>query len=222
MTALTIQLIGGSGGLGTSTLAAGLAQAAHRRGAGRVVLLDADPVRGLADHAAVLEHVAGLRWGDLAELDGIVDGHALADRLPEQGRLSVLAGCGGPVPEATVAAVLNALHSSCDVLVVDGAVPTFELVSSARVLLAGVGPSEVEAARRVSARLDAPWLVTRGPRPLQRLGPEVGELLGLPWVGHLRDDPRVRRAAADGLPAAGVRSVRGLTDLLLDRAGLAA
>jgi hypothetical protein len=223
MAALTIQVIGGSGGLGASTLAAALAQSAARRGAGRVVLLDADPVRGLADHAAVLEHVTGLRWGELGGLDGAIDGAALLDRLPSEDRLSVLAGCGGAIPTVAVAAVVSALHSTCDVLVVDGSGAGLPLPAPPlAVLLAGVGPGEVEAARRVRTGLGAPVLVTRGPGPLRRLGPDVAAVLDAPWLGHLRDDGRVRRAAADGRPAASVRSMRALSDLLLDRAGVAA
>ncbi len=216
MAAHTIRVVGGSGGVGTSTLAAALARTAAEGGLGRVVLLDADPVGGLADHAAVLEHLAGLRWGELARLDGPVDGEALLGRLPAADRLSVLAGCGAPIPQATVAAVLAALHSTCDVLVVDG--PQADLPGTARasvVLLAGLGPAEVEAARRVRSRLVDPWLVTRGPRALRRIGPEVGAHLDATWLGHLRDDPRVPRAAADGRSAATVRTVRALADRLL-------
>ncbi len=226
MAALTIQVIGGSGGLGASTLAAAVAQRAARRRAGRVVLLDADPVAGVADHAVVLEHVAGLRWGELgalAAVDGEVDGPALLDRLPAGGGLSVLAGYGGPIPARTVAAVVTALMSTCDLLVVDGrGAGTPPPEAGLAVLLAGVGPGEVEAARRVRSGLDEPLLVTRGPGALHRLGPDVGALLDLPWLGHLRDDGRVRRAAADGRPAASVRSVRAVSDLLLDRLGVAA
>ena len=224
MAALTIQVIGGSGGLGASTLAAALAQSAARRGAGRVVLLDADPVGGLADHAAVLEHVGGLRWGELAGLDGDVDGDALLDRLPAAAGLGVLAGCGGAIPAATVAAVVRSVRAACDVLVVDGRAPGAALPApSVAVLLAGVGPAEVEAARRVRASLaEGTVLVTRGPRALNRLGPDVGALLDSPWLAHVRDDARVRRAAADGRPAASVRSLRAVTRVLLDRAGVAA
>jgi predicted GTPase len=223
MAAVTIQVIGGSGGLGASTFAAAVAQSASRRGARRVVLLDADPVRGLADHAAVLEHVAGLRWGELGALEGAVDGLALLDRLPREEGLSVLAGCGGPIPEATVQAVVESLHSTCDLLVVDGRGAALPLPAPPlAVLLAGVGPAEVEASRRVRAGLGETVVVTRGPRALRSLGPDIGQLLEAPWLGHLRDDVRVRRAAADGRPAASVRTVRTLSDLVLERAGVAA
>lgn len=218
--ARTLLLHGASGGLGTSTLAAAVALAAS--GPGRAVLVDADPVHGLADHALVAEHLPGLRWGDLAGVRGGVDGDAVLARLPSVAGVPVLAGSGEAVPAEVVAAVSAALHAVVDTVVLDGGRTPSPGMPSADlpVLLAGVGSVPLAAAVRAAGSGAPVWagVVTRSAnRVTGALGAALAEHLGLPHLGTLRDDPRVRRAAERGSsrPVGPVGEVaRGLVRLL--------
>src|SRR5699024_10867797 len=80
-----ILAIGASGGLGTSTLAAVTGAVLGRDHAASLV--DTDFLGGGLDATVAIEHLDGLRWGDLAEHEGHVDAAALRRRLP-----------AGPVP----------------------------------------------------------------------------------------------------------------------------
>ena len=85
-----IAFIPASGGVGASTLAA--AVAVRAAGAGRgVVVVDLDHVAGRLDVVFGVEQHPGWRWDDLAEVVGVVDGAALAQRLPCAEGVRVLA-----------------------------------------------------------------------------------------------------------------------------------
>ena len=76
-----IAFIPASGGVGASTLAA--AVAVRAAGAGRAaVAVDLDHVAGRLDVVFGVEQHPGWRWDALAEVIGVVDGAALAQRLP--------------------------------------------------------------------------------------------------------------------------------------------
>ncbi|OFE18786.1 hypothetical protein BA895_00940 [Humibacillus sp. DSM 29435] len=85
-----IAFIPASGGVGASTLAA--AVAVRAAGAGReAVAVDLDHVAGRLDVVFGVEQQAGWRWDALAEVIGVVDGAALAQRLPCSEGVRVLA-----------------------------------------------------------------------------------------------------------------------------------
>jgi len=67
-----LRFFGATGGLGTSTLAMGLAMRVARRGR-RVALVELDPAGGGLDVMAGAEGEAGWRWGDLTAARGHVD-----------------------------------------------------------------------------------------------------------------------------------------------------
>ncbi|MEO5743154.1 MAG: hypothetical protein ABIQ53_01020 [Terracoccus sp.] len=85
-----IAFIPASGGVGASTLAA--AVAVRAAGAGRAaVAVDLDHVAGRLDVVFGVEQHPGWRWDALAEVIGVVDGAALAQRLPCSQGVRVLA-----------------------------------------------------------------------------------------------------------------------------------
>lgn len=74
-----LRLFGATGGLGTSTLAMGLAVRMAKRGR-RVALVELDPAGGGLDVMAGAEGESGWRWGDLTAARGHVDD--LSGHLP--------------------------------------------------------------------------------------------------------------------------------------------
>jgi hypothetical protein len=90
-----IGVLGASGGLGASTLAVALGVCAARR-SGLTACVDGQLWGGGLDVTACLEHLPGLRWPDLTEAAGELDGAALLRELPSQDGIAVLAA-GGPL-----------------------------------------------------------------------------------------------------------------------------
>ena len=105
-TSIAHLVVGTSGGVGASTLAAAVAAAragsggpsrAQRGFAGAVhgaTLVDLDLARGGIDVTVGLEHVGGPRWPDLMRARGRVDGVALRRLLPQAHDCAVLAANG--------------------------------------------------------------------------------------------------------------------------------
>lgn len=86
-----IAFVPASGGVGTSTLAA--AVAVRSAAVGRsCVAVDLDGYAGTLDVAFGVEDSVGWRWPDLSEVDGVVDGEALAAQLPMSCGVAVLGG----------------------------------------------------------------------------------------------------------------------------------
>jgi len=115
-----ICVTGGAGGVGASTLAAGLAFAAGRSGQ-RTVLVDLDPAGGGLDLLVGAERLDGWRWPRLVAARGHLGD--LGDQLPGVDGVDLLSMGRGveaaaPTPEA-VRAVLGALTASHELTVVD-------------------------------------------------------------------------------------------------------
>ncbi len=210
--ARVVGVLGASGGVGASTLAAALAWRAGRRGA--AVLVDGQLDGGGIDVTAGVEHLPGLRWGDLADLRGSA-GAVLAE-LPEDRGVRVLAAGRGatpqrrPVPDSAVLEVVDALAVSGQ-LVIDlprvGALREQLVGRCALVLvLAGLHVRALaDADAAVEALVDGAdslpaevALVTRGPRARVDLAEAVEQHLGLPHLAHIADEDRVVRAAERG------------------------
>lgn len=195
-------LIGSSGGLGTSTLAAVLAQ--HVDGTLVDGLLDGAGV----DATLVLEDEPGLRWPDLAGLDGDVDPDRLVRHLPGT-RPPVLSAAGPTrVGPAAVRCALAALRQAGPVVVdlpaaVHRVEPWLEAADLA-VVLAGLRPRQVRDAVAVVRSLQDhaldTSLVTRGSRRSEGAGQDVAAHLNVPWVDHLEDHPGVPRDEGAGSP----------------------
>lgn len=119
--AVTIGVMGGCGGCGSTSFAAGLGLT----GAGRdltTLLVDADPLGGGIDLAMGNEHVAGLRWPDLAGATGRLAAPTLRDALPRSRELAVLSWDRGDllsIPPESMRSVVSAGQRGHDLVVVD-------------------------------------------------------------------------------------------------------
>lgn len=119
-----VAAIGGRGGVGTSTLVAGLAWAAAETGS-RAAAVDLDPLGGGLDLLVGAEREPGWRWPRLAAAQGHLSG--LTGRLPSVEGIDVLAMArwseeGDDAPEVgptAVAAVLDSLARSHALVAVD-------------------------------------------------------------------------------------------------------
>jgi MinD-like ATPase involved in chromosome partitioning or flagellar assembly len=235
-------VLGASGGLGASTLAAALAVAATRElaasGLPPAVAVDGALGGGGLDTTACVEHLPGLRWPDLAGVRGEVCGADVVAELPRcAGGARVLAAApGAPPPQEVVSSVVQAVRAAAGLVVVDlpGAAPepggdgaTEPLLDAcdAVLLLAGVTPRHLADAvatrTRLAARLPAGsvLLVVRGGPRSRGVATAMADHLGLALAGCWRDDRRVvldaerGRAPGDG-PRSGLASLSGL---LLER-----
>lgn len=213
-------VIGGSGGVGASTLATGLAVTALRRRRA-VALVDLDPWGGGLDLLLGAERSPGWRWPDLLGARGEVTD--MRRFLPQVDGVTLVA-MGRPRPgeaapdlpsSESVRAVLGSLARHHDLVVVDAgrglAPPARTALAACRatLLLTGSSVRAVAAAASLTRTLDgdARRLVVR-PSPGSRVGPEsVGEALGLPVAGVLPDDRGVARSSDEGDPPG--RSGRG-------------
>lgn len=120
-TCLTLGLIGARGGAGASTLAAAVAMAASRREV-RTLLVDADPLAGGVELVLGCEDADGLRWPQVAAIQGRVSSAALRSALPRAGEVAVLSwdrSAGSGVDAATMLSILSAGRRGSDLLVVD-------------------------------------------------------------------------------------------------------
>lgn len=198
-----VAVVGGSGGVGASTLAAGLALAGVRRGLA-TALVDLDPLGGGIDLVLGAERASGWRWPRLAGARGEVGD--VRGVLPVVDGVTVVGMARGPdagAPSAeSVHAVLGSLGRHHALVVLDaGRSPVPAAAQAVRgaehvALLAGTGVRAVAAASRTRAALDlseAGVVVrTRGGGPP---GEVVADALGAPLWGTV---PSSRRLAADG------------------------
>lgn len=225
--ALTVGVIGGSGGAGASTLACALAVTAARAGR-RTMLVDADPLGGGLDVLLGGETADGLRWPAFAQSRGRVGGGALEESLPELHSLRVLSWDRGDavvIPPEAMRAVIAAARRRGGVVVVDLPRRVDEGVAEALAQLdlgLLVVPPELRAvagARRVAS---AAGMVLRDLRVVVGGGgagraagggldgpggfdaEEVARLLGLPLVGELPREAGLAAALAAGMPPGGV------------------
>jgi secretion/DNA translocation related CpaE-like protein len=216
--ARVLGLLAGSGGSGGSTLAAAVAVTAAADGA-RVLLVDLDPLGGGIDLLLGLDDVPGLRWSGLTGSRGRLPAHGLHDALPRAGSLAVLAwdrGAPVEVPADVVDAVLDAGRRGHDLVVLDlpRCGPVLAMVAGRVgevVMVAAAQIRAVAAAAQTMAALATPLrpggLVVRRRAGDELTGRQVGEVLGLPVLTDLREDPRVVAAAARGqLPGLSARS----------------
>lgn len=197
-----ILVTGASGGLGASTLTAVTGTALAR---GRApTLVDADFSGGGLDATVAIEHLDGLRWGDLAEHEGHVDAEGLRRRLPT-GSVPVLAARGQAPTVSTTTAVVEALaHIGPVVLDVPAGPLPGELAACADIIivLVGLRPRWLRDGEQWVVGLgelsERALVVTRGPRRAERVSAQAADHLGLPLLEHLADDPGVPRDEARG------------------------
>jgi secretion/DNA translocation related CpaE-like protein len=225
-------VVGGRGGAGASTLAAGLAVIGTRVGL-RCLLVDADPLGGGLDLALGYENTAGLRWPQLAESRGRISPAALHEalptapsrrgsRLPSLGAVPLpLISCGRTdlteLPADGMVAILDAGVRSTDLVVVDlprcrSAAGEVALARSTVTLV--VVPAEVRAtaaagrvAELVAGSAADVRLVVRRSGSSSLRGEVIAESLGLPLAGQMPPEPDIGADLDRGLPPA--RTGRG-------------
>ena len=215
----TICVAGGSGGVGTSTLAAGLAFAAARSGR-RTALVDLDPGGGGLDLLVGAERLDGWRWPRLVAARGHLGD--VGDQLPSVDGVELLSmGRGVEAvrpPAEAVRAVLGSLTATHDLTVVDVPRPLenarVEPLSTAgawllvvRDDLRGVtgGREGVRALEAVGVR---PRLVVRTGRT-RLLDPQtVAEGVGMDRYAVLGDEPGCYRPPSGATHREGLDAVR--------------
>ncbi|MCL2316931.1 MAG: hypothetical protein FWC46_07610 [Actinomycetia bacterium] len=185
-----IQVAGATGGLGTSTVAAGLAVRAARRGLA-TCLVELDRFGGGLDLLFGAEDEPGWRWGDLASARGhlaelrghlpsvcgvemIAVGRGAAAVRPTPERED--APAGGFADDEAIRAVLAAARRSFDVVVIDqGLLTEHDAASGAARVPSGTAPTilvvgaDVRAVFAAQARLA--WADPTAIRLVVRTGP---------------------------------------------------
>lgn len=209
--ASVIGVIGGRGGAGASTLAAGLALTAAGDGLS-TVLLDADPIGGGLDLLLGAEEISGPRWPDLLSTRGRVSATALREALPRVAGVGIVSWDRGEPTETSaeaMRAVLGAARRGHDVVVVD--LPRLldpgagEAIAHCTTVLLVVPAlvRAVAAARRVLATI-APQVgevrvVVRGPAPAGLDAELIAEALHAPLAGVLASERSLDRLVDEGL-----------------------
>ncbi|MGI8522045.1 MAG: septum site-determining protein Ssd [Nocardioides sp.] len=89
-----IGVVGGSGGAGATTFACALGQVAGRDGP--AIVVDTDPLGPGVDRVLGLDHVDGVRWGELAQTTGRLSARALREAVPRRQGVAVLTWYAGP------------------------------------------------------------------------------------------------------------------------------
>lgn len=223
-----IGVVGASGGVGASTLTAALAVRARTvLGDERDVLaIDLD-VRGGLDVTLCMEHIEGQRWTDSSE--GRWSEHDLArppwlllgeqvrlSELPREDGVALLAAPPGWDPARnwhSVVATLDDLAQQTSLVVIDcGARPPTALLSrlDLLVIVFGLSPKglgDLRALQQAGAlERTQPLLVSRGAKGYRSSGPMSARQVGLPFLAHLAEDPRVPRHASEGIAPGRLRS----------------
>lgn len=225
-----ISVVGGTGGAGASTIAAGLALAAGHRGL-RALLLDADPLGGGLDLLMGIEHAHGVRWDTVTAKDGPMTARALSDVLPQADGVWTLSFGREPTVAPPLANLVAAGLRGFDVVVADVARhsdPWTAEVLARSVLTVVVVPEDVRgvsATRAVLHRLRdrSSSLVAVASARRPGLGREtIAEAVGMPVISRLRFDPRLRADIDHGVGPAGSTALRRAVYPLLDLVGVTA
>lgn len=230
--ACLVSVVGGSGGVGASTLSAAMALGASRRGL-RSLLFDADPLGGGLDLVLGSEHAEGLRWRDLGATRGRLSAGSLSDVLPVHSGIATLSWDRSPaalLPDS-VPSVLTAAVRGFDLVVADvprhlGAHGVDILGRSVlTVLVVAEEICAVGAARHVLARIEecASAIVVVSVSRSGGIGrAAVADALGQPVHTRHRYDRRIRGAVDRGHGPGASRSARRTSAALLDVLGLEA
>jgi len=203
-----VTVLGASGGVGASTLAAALAQLAADSGGG-AALVDVDPLGGGIDLLLGAERTDGWRWPRLNGADGQVGD--LRPYLPVVEQVSVVSMARTATLDLArepLAAIVGSLRTWHSLVVLDAGrslgPACREAVRLGRVLLvvsAGVrGVAAARAAVEVLG-LDGAELVLRRRRG-GLAADVVADAIGLPVLAELPEEPRLVAAAELGEPPA--------------------
>jgi secretion/DNA translocation related CpaE-like protein len=225
-----ICVVGGSGGVGASTLAAGLAFVAARTH--RTMIIDADPLSGGLDLLLGAERTSGWRWPRLATARGHLGD--LTGQLPSVDGIDVLSMARADSPpgwaphaEQLKAVVLSAMRSH-EMTVVDLSrslgVTAWEALRRSELAVVVVRDdirgiaSGREVVREFGGECERLGLMVRHGRS-RLLEPNlVASGVGLPLLGSFVEDPTLVLAAERGDPPgrSGRSSLSRLCRQLLD------
>lgn len=216
-----VALVGATGGVGVSTLAAGLAWAGHDSGT-TTVLMDLDPYGGGLDLALGVESEPGWRWPQLVGVTGQITG--VAQRLPSLEGMPILAASRQEVVEEpspqVVHDVLTSLQVDHDGLVVDlgrglATATAAEVTQAAQRVFFLVrddvrGVAAAEAQLRTQPELTATWqlMVCRTTSSAGLPQEEIAEALDRDLAGIVPFDRRLGLALLQGHPPATAASRR--------------
>ena len=200
--ARVVVLVGGSGGVGVSSVTVGLSLITARRGM-RVTLLELASCGGGLDLLMGLETAPGVRWSDMEHASGELGG--LDNELVQGDGVSLLClSREAPASPSRVAleAVLRSCARSQDLVLVDGGDGScLGWLDDAQAVLVVAGHVRGVAAARMLAQqheLSGAQLVVRtGPGATLPPG-AVAEALGLPLLGAVRHDAAVPKLAGAG------------------------
>lgn len=203
--ARVVGVLGARGGVGASSLAAVLARAAAAEPV-RAALVDLDAVGAGVDLLLGIEDEPGVRWADLTAPSGDYDSQELAAALPSWRSVRVLsADWRGGVPIPAGAAVLEALWTDLDVLVLDIARHhgwhQWARMCDAVVLLAGCdvfSAAGVQTTRRALGTMPV-HLVVRGPAPGGLTAAEVAQACDVPLAAQMRPERALAAGVERGL-----------------------
>ena len=208
---IVICVLGGTGGAGASTLAAGLAVTLARDGQS-TMLVDADPLGRGIDMVVGAEDARGVRWQDLASTHGRVSGASLRQALPRSADLSVLSfghAEAEVIPGDSMRSVLAAGRRSHDVVIVDlpryfdDAAREAAMRATSTLLLVPAEIAAIASAQRVLTRLHPLCseirLVVRGPGPAGLSTDTVASTMALPLAATIRTDRKVAEFVDNGL-----------------------
>ncbi len=222
-----VAVVGGSGGVGASTLAAGLALAAVRSRRSSA-LVEVDELGGGIDLLLGVERAPGWRWPRLVGARGEVgDVRGLLPHV--EGVPFVAMGRGSePPPGDAVVAVLGTLSRHHDLVVVDAGRAPAPVArhtvrgADAALLVCSGDARGVAAAAQVRERFDwASGSVVVRQTSGGAQAEAVAEALGLPLAGVLPFDRRLPHASAEGESpsVAGARWQRAVAALVDEVAG---
>jgi len=207
-----IGVIGGSGGVGASSLAAAVAmRGAH--GGLRTICLDGNRFGGGLDVTFGIEQEQGVRWPDLAGARGRVEGGDLLRQLPAVDGVAVLSfdrGRDVRLSVEVVSEVTQSLGRAVDLVVVDLPLPDHEMFGGLlpsldeTVLLAGSGICDLAAASTMSAHLirECPdvWLALRSRGQGGNFAETVAVALDLPLLAIVREEASLPADLLHGIP----------------------
>jgi secretion/DNA translocation related CpaE-like protein len=222
-----VVLLGGSGGVGASTLAASLALSAAKKGR-RAALVDVDPLGGGIDLLLGAERLEGWRWPSLSSAEGHVGD--IREYLPIIEGVAVVSM--GRESEADLAkeplvAIIQALRRSHDLVMVDAgrglspaAREAIRLATRRLLLVTGTVRGIAAAHQVIQAHGNQMEVVLRRTGVGSTDPNTVTTLLGCPVVATLPDDKVVALAAERGELAwlSGRRSYLRTCGKLLSRA----
>lgn len=226
-----VAVLGGSGGVGTSTLSANLAVVASQSGF-RSLIVDADPWGGGIDLLMGGEDATGARWSDLRHVSGHLPAGHLDAALPRIADVSVLS-CARESSAAeaglsveTMAAVLASSRRSHDLVIVDcgrAHDDVFTMVlehSDSAILLVGDHVRATAAAARRHS-----WVRSRVPRvqlvqansPRGIASADIGHALGADFIASLPFVPSMAVRSDEGeLPALPRPYVNACREILVE------